>query len=359
MIVLDSHCDSPSQMVRLRDFRRDNDHAQVDFPKLKAGGVDASFFALYTPNRLAPAEAHAYALRLLDELDRQVWENGDQVAFARSAEEVEINKQKGLISILIGMENGSPLMGSVAEMEAFWKRGVRYITLCHNGDNDICDSCAGEGRWGGLSPFGRELVAAMNRQGMLIDIAHAADATVRDCLEYSAAPIVSTHSCCRALASHRRNLPDELIRGIAEKGGVVQVNFYPVFLSDEFARVLADSGLEERMDAEDRFIANPADPAARAAWNEVQDALLALPRPGVREIADHIDHVVRIGGIDAVGIGTDYDGIEVPPAGLETVARLPLLFGELRARGYDETALAKIAGGNFLRVLRKVQEKRG
>lgn len=358
MIVLDSHCDSPSQMVRLRDFRRDNDHAQVDFPKLKAGGVDASFFALFTPNRLGPAEAHAYALRLLAELDRQVWENEDKVAFARSAEEIEVNKQKGLISILIGMENGSPLMGSLEELEFFWKKGVRYITLCHNGDNDICDSCAGEGRWGGLSPFGLELVAAMNRRGMLIDIAHAADATVRDCLEHSSDPIVSTHSCCRALASHRRNLPDDLIRGIAERGGVVQVNFYPVFLSDEFARVLAESGLGDR-DDEDRFIANPADPEARASWNELQDALAALPRPGVREIADHIDHVVRIGGIDAVGIGTDFDGIEVTPSGLETVARLPLLFGELRSRGYDDAAIGKIAGGNFLRVLRKVQEKQG
>ena len=359
MTVLDSHCDSPSQMVRLRDFRRDNDHAQVDFPKLREGGVDASFFALFTPQRLAPADARAYALKLLDELERQVGENGDLVAFAHSAEEIEINKQKGLISILIGMENGSPLMGSVAGMEYFWERGVRYITLCHNGDNDICDSCAGQGRWGGLSPFGRELVAAMNRRGMLIDVAHAADATVQDCLRYSEAPIVTTHSCCRALASHRRNLPDPLIRGIAEKGGVVQVNFYPVFLSDEFARVLEASGLEERMDAEDRFIADPANPAARKEWYDLQDELLALPRPGVREIADHIDHVVEVAGIDAVGIGTDYDGIEVPPSGMETIAGLPLLFEELRGRGYDEAALGKIAGGNFLRVLKKVQEKRG
>lgn len=359
MTVLDSHCDSPSQMVRLRDFRRDNDHAQVDFPKLREGGVDASFFALYTPQRLAPADARAHALRLLAELERQVGENGDLVAFAHSAEEIEINKRKGLISILIGMENGSPLMGSLEALEAFWQRGVRYITLCHNGDNDICDSCAGQGRWGGLSPFGRELVAAMNRRGMLIDIAHAADATVRDCLQYSEAPIVSTHSCCRALASHRRNLPDELIRGIAERGGVVQVNFYPVFLSDEFARVLAASGLEERMDAEDRFIADPADPAARKEWFDLLDELLALPRPGVREIADHIDHVVEVAGIDAVGIGSDYDGIEVPPAGMETVAGLPLLFAELRRRGYEEPAIGKIAGGNFLRVLEKVQEKRG
>lgn len=359
MIVLDSHCDSPSQMVRLRDFRRDNDHAQVDFPKLREGGVDASFFALYTPQRLAPADARSHALWLLCELDRQVGENRDLVAYAHSVEEIEVNKRNGLISILIGMENGSPLMGSLDALEAFWQRGVRYITLCHNGDNDICDSCAGQGRWGGLSPFGRELVAAMNRRGMLIDIAHAADATVRDCLEHSEAPIVSTHSCCRALASHRRNLPDELIRGIAERGGVVQVNFYPVFLSDAFARTLAASGLEERMDAEDRFIADPADPSARREWFDLQDELLALPRPGVREIADHIDHVVEVAGIDAVGIGSDFDGIEVPPAGLETVARLPLLFEELRRRGYDEPAIGKIAGGNFLRVLRKVQEKRG
>lgn len=351
MIVLDSHCDSPSQMFRLRDFGLDNVWGQVDFPKMKRGEVDASFFALYTSNELSDSQAYALAMRMLGMLEGQVAANTDKVAFARSSADVRRNKEKGLISIMVGMENGTPLMERLDRLEYFHNRGVLYLTLTHNGDNFICDSCAGNHKWGGLSPFGRDVVAEMNRLGMIIDIAHCADDTVWDCLKYSSKPIVSTHSCCRTLCNHRRNLTDEQIKAIADKGGVVQINFYPAFLSEKFNDVLKDSGLEELDYMDDEFRADPGNPEKEKAWVELQDRLKALWRPSAVEIVDHIDHVVKIAGIGAVGIGTDFDGISVPPQGLEDISKLPVLFDEMKHRGYSESDIEKVAGANFLRVL--------
>ena len=343
-------------MHRLRNFGIDNARAQVDFPKMIKGGVDASFFALFTPNTLTNEQAAELADKMMAVMRRQVGENADKVAFAYSAEEVYMNKDKGLISILIGMENGSPICGSLDKLRDYYRQGVRYLTLTHNGDNDICDSCAGNHRWGGLSPFGKTLIPEMNRCRMLIDVAHAADTTIRDVLALSSRPVAYTHGGCRALASHRRNLPDELIRGIAEAGGVVCISIYPPFLSDDFVRTLAESGLEEKMSVEDAFIADPADPAKRAAWEAVQLELQALPRPGVDRVADHIEHAVSVAGIDHVGIGTDYDGIEVTVAGLEDISRFPALWDELRRRGFSARDLTRLAGANLLRLLTAIRK---
>ena len=355
MIVLDAHCDAPSQMYRLRDFSRDNDHAQVDFPKMKRGGVDASFFALYVPASKEAVPAREYALALLAETRRQVLANPGTVRFATSAEEVKKNKSEGLISILLGLENGTPLLGADGTLEYLYEAGVRYVTLTHSADNALCDSCTGKGSWGGLSPRGREIVREMNRIGMLVDVAHSSDDTVRDCLRLSRAPIAYTHGCCRALASHRRDLPDALIREIGRSGGVVGMSIYPPFLSDAFVRILDESGLREKESLEDAFIRNPADPAARRAWFEVMDELAALPRPGVEKVVDHIEHAMEMAGPGHVGIGTDYDGIEVTAKGLETVASLGLVFGEMRRRGWSETEISGVAGGNFLHLLDDVR----
>ena len=354
MFVLDSHCDTPSQIHRLRNLALDNDHAHVDFPKLRRGGVDGSFFALYVPSSLDTADAFAYADTLLSDVSGTVHENPDKARFATSAAEAYINKEQGLFSVFLGLENGSAIGESFDRLKYFYDNGIRYVTLCHSADNQICDSCASPvKRWGGLSPFGKELVSEMNRMGMLIDVSHASDDTFYDVLEYSTAPVVATHSCCRALADHPRNMTDEMIRNLAASGGVIQINFYPLFLDTSFARTLASSGLSESGEAvENAFIADPADPAKRKAWYSVMDSLQALPRPSLERIADHIDHVVEIAGINHVGIGSDFDGIAVTPEGLEDVSMLPNLFDELRRRGYTDSDLAKIASENFFRCLR-------
>ena len=353
MFVLDSHCDTPSQILRLRDLSLDNDHAHVDFPKLKRGGVDGAFFALYVPGNLETEEAFEYSQRLLEGVERAVEANSSSVAFATDSAQAFSNKQEGRFSVFLGLENGSPIGNSFDRLKWFYDRGVRYVTLCHSSDNQICDSCASKvKRWGGLSPFGKELVAEMNRLGILIDVSHISDASFYDVLKYSDRPVVATHSCCRALCPHPRNMTDDMIRSLASAGGVIQINFYPLFLDSGFAEVLSGSGLEEKGGyVEKEFINDPSDPLKRAAWKRIQDEIQALPRPSFKLIADHIDHVVALAGIDHVGIGSDFDGIEVTPEGMEDISMVPKLFEELRRRGYSESDLEKIASGNFFRIL--------
>ena len=354
MFILDSHCDTPSQILRLRDLSLDNEYAHVDFPKLRQGGVDGAFFALYVPATLDddPKEAYDYAIKLLDSVKDTLEKYPGLAALTTSEAEAISHKSAGLFSVFVGLENASPI-DNIERVKWLYNKGVRYITLCHSANNAICDSCAPKTKkWGGLSPFGKELVAEMNRLGMLIDVSHVSDDTFYDVLKYSTKPVVATHSCCRALCDHPRNMTDDMIRALAAAGGVIQINFYPLFLDGSFREVLSDSRIEERGELiEKEFIADPANPAKRAAWNDIQVELMALPRPSYKHIADHIDHVVSLVGIDHVGLGSDYDGIEVTPEGMENVSMMPKLFEELRHRGYSETDLSKIASENFFRVL--------
>ena len=357
MFVLDSHCDTPTMMTRGRDIGKNNGRGHVDLPKLKAGGVDASFFALYTSAEMAPDAATRYALEMLGRIYDQVGAHPELAAIAKTPSEALENKEKGLVSIFIGMENGSPIQKSLSLLRVFYRLGVRYMTLTHNADNEIADSAAQGSRWHGLSPFGREVVEEMNRLGMIIDIAHASDETFYDVLRCSKSPIVSTHSCCRALAHHRRNLSDEMLRTLADKGGVIQINFYPVFLSDAFAKTLADSGLESKSWTEQDWISDPLNPEKTAAWNSVLDEFAALPRPSYKDVVDHIDHAVKVAGIDHVGIGSDFDGIEVTPEGLDDVSKIGVIFDEMTRRGYSDDEIEKIAGQNFMRVFNEVIAK--
>ena len=353
MFLLDSHCDTPSQILRLRDLSIDNEYAHVDFPKLIKGGVDGAFFALYVPASKSEEEAYSYSRKLLDAVRLSISANSDKAAFAVSQEQAYANKQNGRFSVFLGLENGSPIGHSLARMHEFYEAGVRYITLCHSKDNQICDSCASaRGHWGGLSPFGKDLVRSMNDIGMLVDVSHISDNAFYDVIECSSKPVVATHSCCRALAAHPRNMTDDMIRVLAEHGGVMQINFYPLFLDSGFARVLSASGIMEYGEKiEEEFIKDPSDLQKRSAWNKVQDELQSLARPSFRRIADHIDHAVEIAGIDHVGLGSDFDGIEVTPSGLENISYMPVLLAELAARGYSESDIAKIAGENFFRVM--------
>ena len=355
MFVLDSHCDTPSLILRLRDMSKDNDHAHVDFPKLARGKVDGAFFALYIPARYDrdPDSGFAYAQRLLDGVRRSVEENSDAASMCVSRRQALENKADDRFSVFLGLENGSPIGHDMERLMWFHDAGVRYVTLCHSGHNQICDSCApAEGKWNGLSPFGKDMIREMNRIGMLVDVSHISDASFRDVLDVSTRPVVATHSCCRALADHPRNMTDDMIRILADASGVIQINFYPLFIDSHFKHTLLSSGIVDRGEVvESEFIADPSNPARREAWNKIQDELQALCRPSFKRIADHIDHVVEIAGIDHVGIGSDFDGIEVTPDGLEDISMMPVLFEELRSRGYSEQDLAKIAGENFFRIL--------
>lgn len=356
MFVLDSHCDTPSQVLRLRDLSLDNDHAHVDFPKLSKGGVDGAFFAIYIPAALDEEEASTYAESLFLSLDRELCANRDKAALTVTPEQALKNKAEGKFSVFLGLENGSPIGESLARLRYYYDKGIRYMTLCHSANNQICDSCApSQKKWNGLSPFGREVIAEMNRIGMMIDVSHISDEAFYDVIRFSTKPVVATHSCCRALADHPRNMTDEMIRTLADNGGVIQINFYPFFLDDGFRSIYQESGLSSKEYIETEFIKDPSDDLKRQRWYEVIDELQALKRPSYKRIVDHIDHVVSLVGIDYVGLGSDFDGIEVTPEGMDDISGFGLVFEEMRRRGYSESDIEKVAGLNFFRVFEQVQ----
>ena len=320
MYILDAHCDAPTMAYRGRDFGKDNPGVQVDFPKMLRGGVTGSFFALYIPARLSNAEAYDYMYAQLAAIRAQVAANPDKAAFAACSEDMESNWARGLVSVFLGLENGSALLAGPSVPEDIYKEGLRYVTLCHSADNDLCDSCTGEGRWGGLSPAGKEMVERLNSTGIMVDVAHTSNAVVRDVLDVSSKPVAYTHGCCLELCSHPRNLPDSLIRAIAEKGGVSCMSIFPCFLSDDYSDFDDDK------------------PDSR-------------PMPPLSLVLDHICRAVDIAGVEGVGIGTDYDGINHTAKGLESIENMGKIFDGLHDRGFTWSEIEKIASGNLLRVI--------
>ncbi|MBQ2243967.1 MAG: dipeptidase [Bacteroidales bacterium] len=355
--VLDSHCDTPSMLLENVDLGKRLDRCHVDFQRMKEGGVDGSFFAIYTSNSLTPDAATRRALELISRTYDAVDQNRDKVAFAFSVEEALENKKKGLISIFLGMENGLPIQKDLHMLRLFYRFGVRYMTLTHAGNNEICDSCGPkEKRWGGVSPFGQEVIAEMNRLGMIIDVSHISDDAFYDVIKYSKAPVAATHSCCRALCGHRRNMTDDMIKALAENDGVIQINFYPAFIDDSFA---SDEFSELADDFDAKQFASRMEPdndEKRAAYHEVEKKLANFPAPSYKRVVDHIDHVVKLVGAKHVGLGSDFDGIETPPEGVRDISKFPLFTEELKARGYSDEDIKGILGGNFLRVMKRVEE---
>jgi len=364
MFLLDSHCDAPLMLARDVDFgRRVNlgcvpgccPVSQVDFSRMKKGGVNGSFFAIYTSNSLTPDQATHRAFELVSKVYDAVERHPDKVALATTPAQARRNAKNGLISIFMGMENGAPIQKDLSLLRMFNRLGVTYMTLTHAGSNEICDSCTSpEPRWNGLSPFGRTVVAEMNRLGMLVDVSHISDASFWDVLKYSKAPVVASHSCCRALCDHPRNMTDEMIVALAEKGGVIQINFYPSFLDKAYGEK-AGALIQAQEEAQDAWYEHPDDPEVQAQMKAAIAALQVVPRPSYKLIVDHIDHVVKLVGVKHVGLGSDFDGIEVTPDGLEDVSRMQKIIIELRKRGYSDYEIRHIAGGNFLRVMEQVQ----
>ena len=354
-MIYDSHMDTPSQLLRLRNVDIDNKYGHVDFPKLRRGGVDGAFFALYTPPQTAPDAATRYALEMLSATYDAVERNSDISAITFSPEEASKNREDGIISVFIGMENGSPIQENLSLLRTFYRLGVSYVTLTHNGDNAIADAASEGRKWNGLSPFGRQVVSEMNKLGMMIDLSHASDKTFWDCIEYSQAPIIATHSCCRSLCGHRRNLTDDMLKALGEKDGYVGINFYPAFLSDRFGADPAEAALlDEAENTDQDWRKWPSDPERTEAWHKMQDRLFGIWRPGVKEVVGHIDYAVKLAGIDHVGLGSDFDGIPVGPEGLEDVSKIGAVATEMRKRGYTQEEIDKVSGKNLMDVFQRI-----
>lgn len=321
--VCDTHCDTIGRVLSEGfDLGVRSDKGHVDIPRLIEGGVDAQVFACWS-GRSGEREGHyvKHVSRMIDALHLQLDRNSRSMNLALTAGDVQEIKQNGRIAAIIAIEGGQAMESDLALLRNFYRLGVRVMTLTWN-STVWADASREAPRYNGLTQFGKDVVREMNRLGMVIDVSHAADKTVWDVLETSSAPIIASHSCAKAICDHPRNIGDELIKAMADAGGVICVNFFAVFLDQEFnKRSKSDS--------------KPSPPP-------------------LSKLIEHINHIARVGGIDSVGIGSDYDGMDPPPVGLDDVSKMPILTEALLAQGYTAQDCGKIMGGNFLRVFRQI-----
>jgi membrane dipeptidase len=322
----------------------------TDLPRLRRGGVGGQFWSVYVPGTLQGDAAVATTLEQVDLVHRMIRCHRDDLELALSAEDVEAAFSRGRIASLLGAEGGHSIANSMGVLRMLHRLGVRYLTLTHNVNVPWADSATDVPVTGGLSPFGREVVREMHRLGMLVDLSHVAVSTARDVLGMAEAPVIFSHSGARAVCDHPRNVPDDLLRRLAANGGVCMVTFVPDFVSPR-CRAWA---LGLRAEVERRGL-DPRDAGIRAAVGVEYAVDHPRPRAALAEVADHIEHVRTVTGIDHVGIGGDYDGTDDVPDGLEDVACYPALIAELLDRGWSRDECVRLIGGNVLRVLREAE----
>ena len=356
-ITVDTHADTPSEFLdHPFDLGAVNSRGHFDYPRMKAGGLDAEFFAAYVPAKYANKGAAAYCLRIMETIHEMADMYPAWVRFATSTAGIRAAVADNRRAILIGIEGGHAIEDSLDLLRAFYRFGARYMTLTHTNTNNWADASTDEAKHNGLTPFGKQVVLEMNRLGMLVDISHVSDKTFYDAVEVSRAPVIASHSSSRALASAPRNMTDDMLRALARNGGVAMVNFYPVFLSD----VVGNAAKERTEKLKPEIAALKAkDPSEGPEYEEGVRKLMAanpLPKVSWTVIVDHIDHMVKVAGIDHVGIGSDFDGIPEVPEGMEDVSKLPAIPQELKRRGYNDADIRKIMGGNFMRVFAEAEK---
>ncbi len=360
--LVDGHNDLPWQYrERVKnhlaqiDIRQDQSKLEkplhTDIPRLRQGRLGAQFWSVYVPSSLVGADAVHATFEQIDVVHRLNALYPETFALALTAADVERIHKSGKIASLIGVEGGHSIHNSMAVLRQLYAAGARYMTLTHSDNNAWADSATDDPRHGGLSPFGKEVIGEMNRLGMLVDLSHVSAATMHDVLDITAAPVIFSHSSARAVTAHPRNVPDDVLQRVKQNGGVVMVTFVPSFVNETLRTWLANREAEQaRLKS-----LHDGDPAAvktgLAAWETANPR----PRATLSDVADHIEHVIRVAGDDHVGIGGDLDGISTTPAGLESVADYPKLFAELLRRGHSEERLRKLAGLNVLRAMRQTE----
>jgi membrane dipeptidase len=331
------------------DLRRPT-RGDTDLARLRAGGVGGQFWSVYIPGDLDGGRFARVQLEQIDIARRVIARYPERLLPAFTAADVERARQRGRVASLLGIEGGHAIEGSLGALRAYYDLGVRYMTLTHNVTLDWADSCNDVRRHGGLTAFGREVVREMNRLGMLVDLAHTSPEVMGHALDVSAAPVISSHSSCRALTDVTRNFPDAILRRLPKNGGVIMITFVGPFVSqtaaDARARAMAD--LRPRLEG-------IADAGERYRMERAHLRQQRLPKATIADVADHVEHARRLAGADHIGIGGDYDGNDEWPVGLEDVSTYPRLFAELVRRGWSDGDLAKLARGNILRVMRETE----
>ena len=365
--VWDGHNDVPEQLRERRknliaefDFRDTSNTAnparqvaamQTDLIRLRKGRVGAQFWSVYVSANLPEPQAVQATLEQIDVTRRLVERNQADMQLATSSAEVEQAMRAGKIASLIGLEGGHSIGGSLAVLRQFHALGARYMTLTHFKNTAWADSATDTPAHDGLTDFGRDVVREMQRLGMLVDLSHVSEASMIDALAVARAPVIFSHSNARAINTHPRNVPDSVLAQLAANGGIVMVNAYPGYINEPTRQwTIRRAGEKARLDA--LFTGNPAGAAAAlAAWEKASPA----PTGGIADVANHIDHIAKLAGIDHVGLGGDYDGIETTVAGMEDVSTYPALFTELARRGYSQADLEKIASRNMMRVFKAAE----
>jgi membrane dipeptidase len=357
--IIDGHNDLPWEIrENYASFRQPIDLAadtshlahplETDIPRLRAGHVGGQFWSVWIPATLTGPAAIQTTLEQIDLVHRMIALYPQALELALTAADIRRIEHDGRIASLIGVEGGHQIGNSPAALRSFYALGVRYMTLSHSTNNDFADSATDAPLHHGLTPFGRAIVHEMNRLGMLVDLSHVSAGTMRQAIALSTAPVIFSHSSARAITGHPRNVPDDVLRMLPANGGVVMANFYPGFVSERYrARAAARAAEDARLKT-----LEPGDPDARRAGMSAWDSAHPEAPATIADVADHIDHLRQVAGVEHVGIGSDFDGTGgIVPRGLEGVDRYPALFAELARRGWSDTDLAKLAGGNLLRAL--------
>ncbi len=357
-LIVDTHVDLPYRLFdEMEDISVRTEKGDFDYVRAKEGGLDAPFMSIYVPAEMEDDGAKEHAEALIDMVEGFEADHPDKFMVARSRADVEAAFAAGKIALPMGMENGAPIEGDLANLAYFAERGIRYVTLTHSKNNHICDSSyETEKKWNGLSPFGREVVAEMNRLGVMVDVSHVSDDTFYQVMELSEAPVIASHSSCRAFTPDwERNMSDDMIRLMAEKGGVIHINFGSAFLTAEANAQSTARWAAVRQFAEENGL-EEGDERIEAFMEEYRAANPTI-FADVSDVVAHIDHVVEIAGIDHVGLGSDFDGVgDSLPTGLKDASELPNLVRALLENGYSEDDVAKILSGNLMRVWRQVDE---
>jgi membrane dipeptidase len=364
-ITIDSHTDTPMLFTR-EDFdvsvRHDpyESSTKVDFPRMKEGGLDGIFMAVFLGqgkrDSIGHARAYSKANQIFDSIHSVVNRNSDLAQIATQSDDIYRIEKEGKRAVYMGIENGYALGGKLSNVPYFYNRGARYITLCHTKNNDLCDSSTDSIEHNGLSEFGKKVVAEMNKLGMLVDVSHISDKSFYDVLKITKAPVIASHSSSRAICDSPRNLTDDMLIKLAENGGVAQVCILSAYIKKTPTNPKADSMRKAIMEKYHDYANLSAEKQKEAgqAWRSI-DKLYPPVLATVQDVVDHIDHMVQVAGIDHVGIGTDFDG-GGGVKGCFDVSEIPNITIELVRRGYSEKDIIKIWGGNFLRVLKENEE---
>jgi membrane dipeptidase len=356
--VIDGHNDLP-WTIRNDAKARGNEAAydlrrptrgHTDLARLKAGGVGGQFWSVYIPGDLPSGRFARTQLEQIDIARRVIARYPERLEPALTAADADRAQRRGRIASLIGIEGGHAIEGSLGALRAYYDLGVRYMTLTHNVTLDWADSCNDVRRHGGLTAFGKEVVREMNRLGMLVDLAHTSPEVMGHALDVSAAPLISSHSSCRALTDVTRNFPDAILRRLPRNGGVIMITFVGPFVS----QAAADAYKAARAALRPK-LKRVSSPTARRQIEKAYIRAHPLPKATIADVADHVEHARRVAGVDHVGIGGDYDGNDEWPVGMEDVSSYPLLFAELVRRGWSDRDLAKLSRGNILRVMREAE----